>query len=93
MYLHGGVVDVFYRKGETDHLRRALDAAQGLGLAAGFAVHYKVLAAGRTPAKEAFEYAARFVRPQDVVLVGFYLGDDEELISKTVQLFKETIPG
>jgi hypothetical protein len=152
-YLHGGVVDVFYRKGETDHFRRALEQARKAGLAAGFAahtvaphewindnlspdfhmccyynptprvtsahhvggndevfdpsqrdamtrfigklkvpaVHYKVLAAGRTPAREAFEYAARFVRPRDVVLVGFHLGDDEDMISRTVDLFTRVI--
>jgi len=55
------------------------------------AVHYKVLAAGRTPAKDAFEYAAPFIRPQDVVLVGFYLGDDEDLITRTVDLFTRIV--
>jgi hypothetical protein len=153
VYLHGGVVDVYYRNGETGHFQKALEQARKLGVAAGFAahniephawindnlspdfhlccyydptprtgsphhvvsldelfdpahrdvmtrfiaklkapaVHYKVLAAGRTPAKEAFEYAARFVRPQDVVLVGFYLGGDEDLISRTVELFTRIV--
>ncbi len=54
-------------------------------------VHYKVLAGGRTPAREAFQYAAPHVRPQDVVLVGFHLGDDEDIIGKTVELFASTI--
>jgi len=54
-------------------------------------VHYKVLAGGRTPAKEAFAYAAKHVRPQDIVLVGFHLGDDEDIIAKTVDLFNKTI--
>lgn len=54
-------------------------------------VHYKVLAGGRTPAEEAFAFAARHVRPQDIVLVGFHLGDDEDLIAKTVDLFNSTI--
>ena len=30
------------------------------------AVHYKVLAAGRTPAEEAFQYVAKVIRPKDV---------------------------
>ncbi|MGD0091444.1 MAG: hypothetical protein ABSE73_16115, partial [Planctomycetota bacterium] len=55
------------------------------------AVHYKVLAAGRTPAQEAFEYVARVIRPQDVVLVGFFLGDNENLIEESVRLFERTI--
>lgn len=56
------------------------------------AVHYKVLAAGRTPAEEAFRYVARVLRPQDIVLVGFHLGDDEDLIAKTVKLFERILP-
>jgi len=56
------------------------------------AVHYKVLAAGRTPAEEAFRYVARVLRPRDVVLVGFHLGDDEDLIAKTVKLFERIVP-
>jgi hypothetical protein len=55
------------------------------------AVHYKVLAAGRTPAREAFEYVAGVLRPQDVVLVGFFLGDDPEMIAKTAALFEEVV--
>jgi hypothetical protein len=55
------------------------------------AVHYKVLAAGRTPAAEAFEYVAKVIRPKDVVLVGFHLGDDAELIGKTAALFEKVV--
>ena len=55
------------------------------------AVHYKVLAAGRTPAEEAFRYVARVIRPHDVVLVGFYLGDDPDLIGRTVSLFERVV--
>jgi len=153
-YLHGGQVDYYWHRGETDHFRRALDQIRQLGMAAGFAahnvephewirdhldpdfqltcyydpsprttrpdhvpsdtekfdpahrdrmartirtlkssaVHYKVLAAGRTPAKEAFAYVAKVIRPQDVVLVGFHLGDDPDLIEKTAALFRATIP-
>jgi hypothetical protein len=55
------------------------------------AVHYKVLAAGRTPAPEAFQYVAKVIRPQDVVLVGFFLGDNEDLIEQTVALFEQIV--
>jgi len=55
------------------------------------AVHYKVLAAGRTDVREAFQYVAGVARPQDVVLVGFFLGDDADMIAKTVALFEETV--
>jgi hypothetical protein len=155
MYLHGGVVDYCFTRGETDHFARALDRMRSHGLAAGFAahnppphewirdhlapdfqlccyydpspreasphhvvsdhelfdpahrdamarcigtlraptVHYKVLAAGRTPVEEAFAYVARTIRPADVVLVGFYLGDDEDRIAKTVEAFERIVPG
>jgi len=55
------------------------------------AVHYKVLAAGRTEVRQAFEYVARVIRPQDVVLVGVFLGDDPEMIEKDVALFEEIV--
>ena len=55
------------------------------------AVHYKVLAAGRTPVREAFEYVAKFLRPQDVVLIGVHLGDDPDMIEKDVALFEEIV--
>ena len=55
------------------------------------AVHYKVLAAGRTPVEEAFGYAARVMRPRDVMMVGFYLGDDPDLIGKTARLFEQIV--
>jgi len=152
-YMHGGQVDYYWHRGETEHFARALERIRSHGLAAGLAahnvqphewirdhlqpdfqlccyydpslrtqrpdhvpsdaekfdpahrdrmaetirtlncpaVHYKVLAAGRTPAREAFEYVARVIRPEDVVLVGFFLGDDPDLIEKTVALFEETV--
>jgi len=155
MYLHGGVVDHYFSRGETDHFARALERIRERGMAAGFAahnpaphewirdhldpdyqlccyydpspreasphhmtsdqelfdpahrdamarfiktlkvpcVHYKVLAAGRTPVEEAFAYVARTIRPSDVVLVGFYLGDDGDLIAKTVEAFERIVPG
>lgn len=155
MYLHGGVVDHFFCRGETDRFARALERIRSRGLAAGLAahkpavhewirdhlepdfqlccyydplprdasphhaasdaelfdpaqrdamarcigtlrapaVHYKVLAAGRTPVEEAFAYVARVLRPSDAVLVGFHLGDDEHMIAKTVAAFERIVPG
>ncbi len=57
------------------------------------AAHYKVLAGGRTPVREAFEYAARVMRPTDVMCLGVYLGDDPDMIAKDVALFNEIIEG
>ncbi len=55
------------------------------------AVHYKVLAAGRTPVREAFQYVAKTIRPTDVVVVGVFLGDDADMIEKDVALFEEIV--
>lgn len=153
VYLHGGQVDYYWHRQETERFGQALELMRSLGMAAGFAahnpephewirdhldpdfqltcyydpsprtaspdhvvtdhekfdpahrdrmaktictlkssaVHYKVLAAGRTPAQEAFEYVAKVIRPQDVILVGFHLGDDADLIGKTVKLFERVV--
>lgn len=55
------------------------------------AVHYKVLAAGRTPVGEALEYVAGVIRPQDIVLVGVYLGDGPGMIEEDVALFEQIV--
>ena len=57
------------------------------------AAHYKVLAAGRTPVREAFEYVAKVIRPTDVVCIGVHLGDDPDMIAKDVALFNEIVDG
>jgi len=55
--------------------------------------HYKVLAAGRNDPREAFACVGRTMRPRDVAVVGFHLGDDPDLIGKTVALFEELVEG
>jgi len=51
------------------------------------AVHYKILAAGRTEPEAAFRFAGAAMRPQDVVCVGFYLGDNPNMIAEDAALF------
>lgn len=50
-------------------------------------IHYKVLAAGRTGAPEAFRYAAAHMRPQDAVCVGVFTQDDPDMIEAALTLF------
>lgn len=76
-----------HEKFDPAHRDRMAETIKSLNSSA---VHYKVLAAGRTEPREAFEYVAKVIRPQDIVLVGMYLGDDEEMIEKNVAMF-ETI--
>jgi len=75
-------------KFDPAHRDRMVETIQTLKASA---VHYKVLAAGRTPVEEALGYVAKAVRPQDVVLIGFYLGDDADMIEKTVALFERIV--
>ncbi len=50
------------------------------------AIHYKVLAAGRTPAAEGLAFAARQMRPGDAVCVGVYTRDNPAMIREDLEL-------
>jgi hypothetical protein len=50
------------------------------------AIHYKVLAGGRTPPAEAFAFVRRHLRPEDAVCVGIYAGDKPGLIQEDLRL-------
>jgi hypothetical protein len=54
-------------------------------------VHYKVFAAGRTDPRQALQYVAKTIRPQDIVLIGCFLGDNENMIAEDVKLFEEIV--
>jgi hypothetical protein len=50
-------------------------------------IHYKILAAGRIAAPEAFRYAAAHMRPQDAVCVGVFTQDDPAMVGTDLRLF------
>lgn len=54
-------------------------------------IHYKILAAGRTPAVEAFAYAARHMRPTDAVCVGIHTGDNPSMLAEDVALLLDSL--
>ena len=54
-------------------------------------VHYKILAAGRNGPKEAFEYAAKAMRPTDAVCVGICQKDKPGMFKEDVALFEESL--
>lgn len=54
-------------------------------------IHYKVMAAGRNDPKEALGFAARHMRPQDVVCVGVYLKENANSIEQNVRLLEEAL--
>jgi len=55
------------------------------------AIHYKVLAAGRTPPREAFAFVAQHLRPQDAVCVGVYTADNPRMLEEDVALFEHAL--
>ncbi|MDI6828150.1 MAG: hypothetical protein QME62_06685 [Armatimonadota bacterium] len=57
------------------------------------AIHYKILAAGRNDPREAFNFAARAMRPQDMVCVGIYNENKPNMLKEDVDLFEEDIRG
>ncbi len=55
------------------------------------AIHYKILAAGRKKPMEAFEYAARWLRPGDAVCIGAYPEFKPEMLVEDAALFTKYI--
>jgi len=54
-------------------------------------IHYKVLAAGRTPPAEAFDFVARHLRPQDAVCVGIYSQDQPDMLAEDVRCLQDAL--
>jgi hypothetical protein len=54
-------------------------------------IHYKVLAAGRTPPKEAFDHVARHLRPQDAVCIGVYSADKPNMLEEDVKMLGDSL--
>jgi len=54
-------------------------------------IHYKILAAGRNDPREAFQFAARHLRPQDAICIGVYSADKPDMLDEDVRLFQEAL--
>jgi hypothetical protein len=54
-------------------------------------IHYKVLAAGRTPAPEAFAFVAQHLRAQDAVCVGVHTKDKPGMLGEDVELLERAL--
>jgi hypothetical protein len=54
-------------------------------------VHYKVMAAGRNDPKEAFEFVARHLRPQDAVCVGIYTKQHPNGMAENLWLLEDSL--
>ena len=55
------------------------------------AIHYKVMAAGRTDPREAFEYVADAYRPGDAVCVGIFTKDNPNMIQEDIDLLETAL--
>lgn len=52
---------------------------------------YKIMAAGRVEPREAFEFAFNTIKDTDAVVVGMYLGDNENMIEENVAMVSEIL--
>lgn len=52
---------------------------------------YKILGAGRVPARQAFEYAFRSIKDTDAVVVGMYRGDNDDMVEENARLTAELL--
>lgn len=53
------------------------------------AIHYKVLAAGRNDPREAFQFVAQHLRPQDAVCVGINTQEHPNGLEECIRLLEE----
>lgn len=53
--------------------------------------HYKVFAGGNKPVIPALELLGKVMRPTDVVVMGFYVKDEPDLIARNVRLFEKHV--
>jgi hypothetical protein len=52
------------------------------------AIHYKVFAGGNHSIEEGWQFVAQHLRPDDLVCIGHYLGDNPDMIAENVATFE-----
>ena len=55
------------------------------------AIHYKVMAAGRNDPREALQFVARHLRPEDAVCIGFFTQAAPNAIEEDLRLLEEAL--
>jgi len=53
--------------------------------------HYKVFAGGNRSIRDGFQFLATSMRPNDVVCIGHYVGDNPNMIAENVKAFDEVV--
>jgi hypothetical protein len=56
-------------------------------------IAYKIMGSGRIEARMAFEYAFESIKPGDVVNVGMYRGDKDDIVEENARLVNEILHG
>lgn len=54
-------------------------------------IGYKIMGAGRIDPRMAFEYAFRAIKPHDVVNVGMYRGDRDDMVAENAKIVGEVL--
>ena len=73
-------------KGESFILSDLAEALKTINKIEKPCIAYKIMGAGRIDPEMAFEHAFKNIKPEDVVNVGMYLGDNENMIDENVAL-------
>ncbi len=82
---HEPGVNEYYNEEDRDYMVKLI---QGLSKPA---IHYKVFAAGRNDPKEAFEYVAKYLRPQDAVCIGIYTKEMPNMLEEDLKLLEQAL--
>ncbi len=72
----------------SEHRDRMVETLAGLSRPA---IHYKVMAAGRNDPREAFDFVAKHLRPQDAVCVGVYTRDKADMLAEDIRLLSNAL--
>jgi hypothetical protein len=54
-------------------------------------VHYKIMAAGRNDPKQALEFVAQHLRPQDAVCVGVFMKDNPKMLEENLRYLEQAL--
>lgn len=82
--LHDGEGDKF----RSDDPPKAIEAVRQIPRPV---LGYKIMGAGRVDPQEAFEFAFENIKDTDAVVVGMYLGDNENMIEENVAMVSEIL--
>ncbi|MBD3240609.1 MAG: hypothetical protein GF331_08505 [Chitinivibrionales bacterium] len=78
-------------QGEKFRLGDVVPAAQTVRAIAKPCIGYKIMGAGRIDARMAFEFAFENIKPHDVVNVGMFRGENDDMVEENVAMVREIL--